>query len=348
MRNLHSLLMFCLVLAISQLARADSNSADIAAIHRWAEAKFAAHSEALPAEPNLILHLKPDAFARKNIQGHPFLIADQTFKEGIGMRSPGEIQIQVPSGASRFQAVVGVDSNDLGYYSNAGRGSVVASVFIGDKELYRSPVLHEGLQGIPLDLDLQGAKEFSIRLEAAGVRPPTYQPEWDQADWADARLVLSDGQTQPLSDLQIGPLLSQDSTQPPFSFQLRGKPSSAILPSWQVQREQHRLDDKRTEYRFNYFDTSNAISVRGVAVLYDDFPVVEWTLYFKNNSSSSSNIFDKIRPLDTEFECGSETAIAVHHSKGSMSTANDFQPLVDTLPVGSKQHFSSKGGRPTD
>ncbi len=180
-----------LLLSSGQLIRADSQTAEIAAMHRWAEAKFAGRSEALPPESNLLLLLKPGAFARRNIQGHPFLIAGRTFADGIAMRSKGEIQIQVPSGASRFQAVLGVDGNDIGYYSNAGRGSVVASVVVDGKELYRSPVLHEGLPGIPLDIDLHGAQQFSIRLESVGVKPPTYQAEWDQADWADAKLILT-------------------------------------------------------------------------------------------------------------------------------------------------------------
>ena len=348
LRKLRPLLHLLLLLNICLLTQAASNTAEIAAVHRWADAKFAGRSEALPPESNLVLLLKPGTFARKNIQGHAFLIAGRTFADGVAMRSTGEIQVLVPSGASRFQAVLGVDSNDIGYYSNAGRGSVIASVLIAGKELYRSPVLHEGLAGIPLDLDLHGASQFSIRLESVGVRPPTYQAEWDQADWADAQVTLTNGQLQPFSELPVGPLPSQDSTDPPFSFQLGGKPSSALLPGWQVQREQHRLDNTRTEYRFSYTDPSSALSVRGTAVRYDDFPSVEWTLYFKNNSPSPSALIENIRPLDTEFERGSEAEIAVHHSKGSVNSATDFQPFIDALATGGKQHFSSIGGRPTD
>ena len=238
-----------LLLVLSCFAKAATQDAEIAAAHRWAEAKFAGRSEPLPAESNLLLRLKPTAFARKNIQGHPFLIAGQTFTDGVAMRSTGEIEVQVPSGASRFQAVVGVDSNDVGYYSNAGRGSVVASVIVGDRELFRSPVLHEGLAGIPVNVDLNGAQQFMLRLEAVGERPPTYQAEWDQADWADARLTLTNGQVQPLSELPIGPLPRADSTDPPFSFTFAGKSSSTLLPGWKIQRSQHRLDNQRTEYR---------------------------------------------------------------------------------------------------
>jgi alpha-galactosidase len=325
-----------------------TQTAEIAAIHGWAAAKFAGHSEPLPVTANLLLHLKPGAFARREIQGHPFLIAGRTFTNGLAMRSTGEIQVQVPGGARRLQTVLGVDSNDLGYYSNAGRGSVVASVRAGDVELYRSPVLREGLPGIPLSIDLQGAQQFSLRLEAVGDRSPTYQAEWDQADWADAKITLTNGHVQPLSELPIGPLPQQDSTAPPFSFQLAGQPSSAFLPTWHVQREQSRLDAQRTEYRFRYTDPSATLNLRGVAIVYDDFPCVEWTLYLKNNSSVPSEMLENLRPLDLDFERGSESRIALHHAKGSRSRADDFQPLLDILAPGDRQHFSSKGGRPTD
>ena len=68
----------------------------------------------------------------------------------------------------------------------------------------------------------------------------------------------------------------------------------------------------------------------------------------KNNASSPSEMIENIKPLDTEFERGSETRIALHHSKGSMAKATDFQPLTDWLAPGDRQHFSSNGGRPTD
>ncbi len=109
------------------------------------------------------------------------------------MRSPGEIVVRLSSGASSFQGVLGVDSNDLGYYANTGRGSVVASIEAGGRQLFESPVLHEGIKGVPFRVELNGAREITLRLKAVGERPATYQAEWDQADWADATITLTDG-----------------------------------------------------------------------------------------------------------------------------------------------------------
>jgi alpha-galactosidase len=336
------------LLPASPFVVADTQATEKAAIHSWAEAAFAGRVKPSPPQSNLLLSLKPGAFARGNIQGHAFLVAGRSFDDGIAMRAPGEITIEVPAGARRFDAVVGVDSNDIGYYSNAGRGSVVAFVVAGGKELYRSPILREGVPGIPVAVELHGATEFSIRLASVGVKPATYQPEWDQADWGEAKVTLANGQIQSLSELPIGPLPHEDSTNPPFSFQFGKKSSATLLPAWTVKREEHRLDSERTQYRLDYTDPSSGFEVRCMAILYDDFPAVEWTLYLKNGSSSPSPLIETLKPLDTEFQRGSESRIAVHHSRGSMAGATDFQPLIDNLAPGGSLHFSSKGGRPTD
>jgi alpha-galactosidase len=344
-----SLLITLLLITSSLVPAADLQPGDSAAIHRWTEAKFGGHSEERPSQPSLLLAtLKPTFLARGNISGRRFTIAEQTFADGIAMRSPGELVMDAPKGISRFRAVLGVDSNDIGYYSNAGRGSVIASIAVGSSVVYRSPVLHEGLSGIPIDVDLKGAPRVSLRLEHVGVRSPTYQNEWDQADWADATINLNDGRVQPLSQLQIGPLPAAESPDPPFSFILDGKLSSNILKEWQVHREQHRIDKTRTEYDFIYSEPASRLSIRGVAIAYNDFSTVEWTLYFRNDSSSPSPIFENIRPLDATFDLGNETQVKVHHSRGSMALATDFQPLTDPLATGETQHFSSQGGRPTD
>jgi hypothetical protein len=49
--------------------------------------------------------------------------------------------VHLPGPGASFAAVIGVDSNDVGYYSNAGRGEVVASVEVNGKKVLTSAVL---------------------------------------------------------------------------------------------------------------------------------------------------------------------------------------------------------------
>jgi len=85
-------------------------------------------AEAAPAAPHLIVRTKSAVIYKDRIRGRKFHIAGQDFERGIAMPSPGEVEVQLSAPAASFEAVLGVDSNDLGYYSNAGRGNVVTSV----------------------------------------------------------------------------------------------------------------------------------------------------------------------------------------------------------------------------
>ena len=236
-------------------------------------------------KPFLDVRLKPNALLRDQIESHPLLIVDQRHNSGLAMRSPGEILVRLPLGANAFQAVLGVDSNDVGYYANTGRGSVVASIEAGGRKIYESPVLHEGMQGIPVRVELHGEHEITLVLKAVGERPPTYQAEWDQADWADATVTLTDGSKLSLSALPTGPLAQPYSSTPPFSFHYGGQLSADLLQKWPVERSTRQLDDQRTEYTSIYQDPETHLIVRCVAAAYHDFPTVEWTVYFKNGGS---------------------------------------------------------------
>src|ERR1039458_5558551 len=136
---------------------------------RWTAAKFQGRAEAAPAAPHLIVRTKSAVIYKDRIRGRKFRIAGQDFERGIAMPSPGEVEVHLSAAAASFEAVLGVDSNDLGYYSNAGRGNVVASVEAGGREVFRSPVMHEGMPGIPLKVDLAGAAGFRLRLASAAL-----------------------------------------------------------------------------------------------------------------------------------------------------------------------------------
>ena len=66
----------------------------------------------------------------------------------------------------------------------------------------------------------------------------------DQADWADAKVVLADGRELWLGDLPLlGKAREPYSAQPPFSFKYGGRPSSEFLGQWKLERETKKLDD---------------------------------------------------------------------------------------------------------
>lgn len=315
---------------------------------RWTNAKFLGLLDANAAPSHLLVHLKSGTLERNRIKDRNFSIAGRRFERGVAMPSPGEIVVRLPSAASRFEAMAGVDSNDLGYYSNGGRGRVIASVEADGQSLFRSPVLREGLDAVPVSVELKGAREFKLVLTAVGTHEPTYQAEWDQADWADARVTLATGATIWLADLPVGPLPGAYSSDPPFSFLYEGRNSSEFLKSWRLERTTRRLDTVRTQYVSTYSDPPTGLVVRCVAVAYSDYPVVEWTVYFENSSSSPTPMLESIQAIDSEFERTAEGEFVLHHSKGSPNSPTDFEPFAMPLPKEIDQKFSAAGGRPTD
>ncbi len=315
---------------------------------RWVDAKFLGVADPNPASSHLLVHLKSGALRRNRIHDRQFLVAGKSFDHGVAMPAPGDVVVRLAVPAEHFHAVVGVDGNDIGYYSNGGRGSVVTTVEVNGQEAFRSPVLHEGLAGIPIDIDLHGAREFTLKLVAVGARTPTDQAEWDQADWADAQVKLVDGSSQWLADLPLGPLAGAYSAQQPFSFRYAGRDSADLLRSWRQERSSRRLDDARTEHVVTFTDPQTGLTVRCEGVTYSDFPVVEWTVYLKNAGSIPTPVIERLQALDTTFERTADGEFLLHHSKGSPNSPTDFQPLVTPLAPDASKRFVAEGGRPTD
>ena len=321
-----------------------------AAMGRWVSAKFLGTPVAAPAVAYLVPHLDHGGrrVLRDSIEGHALLIAGQTYARGLAMRSTGEVQVVLPQGARAFEATVGVDSNDLLFYSNQGRGSVVATVSAEGRELFRSPLLHEGMQGVKVRAELNGARTFTLRLAPVGPRTPVYQADWDEADWADARVTMEDGSAVELDRVQIGAPAPTVTADAPFSFIYGGTRSQSLLPGWTVQRSTRRLDADRTQYMVTYTDAATSLEVRCVAVAYSDFPTVEWIVYFKNNGQAQTPILEKIEALDAYFAVQLWEVLMVLHEEGSSDQPTDFQPFETALKANDVQGYASRGGRPTD
>ncbi len=137
-------------------------------------------------------------------------------------------------------------------------------------------------------------------------------------------------------------------TAPAFSFTYDGRPSSDLLPSWKFHESAERIDRGRARHTRTYTDPASGLEVRAVIVEYADWPVVEWTLYFRNTGAADTPILENLRPLDTHFHRGEVGEFVLHHNVGSPCQANDYQPLETSLPPGATTRLTAAGGRPTN
>jgi len=89
----------------------------------------------------------------------------------------------LPGPGKSLSAVVGILTNP-----NSQGGSVVCSVRLGETEIYASPVLHRGEPGVPVSIDLAGARSFFLCAGCAGDSIAS-----DQTVWGNAAVTLSEG-----------------------------------------------------------------------------------------------------------------------------------------------------------
>jgi alpha-galactosidase len=132
-----------------------------------------------------------------------------------------------------------------------------------------------------------------------------------------------------------------------FSFTYDGKPSSELLKTWKFSRADRKLDDNRTETTLTYSDPKTGLVVRCVGVAYNDFPTVEWTLYFKNTGAKDTPLLENIQAIDANFVRDGEGEFTLHSIKGDVTNTESYMPLTRTLEPKGLYHFLPAGGRPT-
>jgi alpha-galactosidase len=136
---------------------------------------------------------------------------------------------------------------------------------------------------------------------------------------------------------------------PPFSFTYGGRPFAESVGNWR--REVSTVVDPDAhvvKHAIAYADPATDLVVRCEAVTYDDFPVVEWTLYFKNGGSTDTPILEKIQVVDTTLASLADEDAVLHHATGSPAMASDYAPLQTTLKPRSALQLATRGGRSSD
>lgn len=319
---------------------ADPSTEEMARAMRFAAAKFARIDPEAHFDPGLLVALNNGPVESNNHRGRPLKIGDNEFVRGLACHADSKVVVRLPGPGKKFASRVGLDDNEQ---THTGQGSVTFAARIDGRRVFQSGVFGvstpAGLAEFPLD----GAEQFVLEVGDAGDGIG-----WDQADWADARVEMVDGSTVWLGDLPI--IDVQDglySVDPPFSFAYNGKPSSEFLDSWTVDRSARKLDEHRTAYTVVHSDPAAGLSVRCEAVTYDDFPNVEWTLYFKNTGSVDTPIIENIRSLDVRWQRRREHEYLLHHNVGSPADGSDYSPLETVLAGGTKASFAAAGGRST-
>ena len=307
---------------------------------RWIAARFDGVLDTTPPDPGLEVQANHDSIQKNGRFGKRLNIAGTGYERGLFCHAVSRIVVRLPQPAKTFRATVGVDSNEQ---TRGGQGSVVFVVIVAGREAFRSQVLREGMKGVPVEVDLAGARQFVIAVEDGGDGISC-----DQGDWADARVMLADGRTLRLDELPLPGSLAPLGPRPPFSLTYGGKRSSDFLGQWKLERATRKLDDARTERTLTYTDPDSGLVLRCVSVQYEGFPTVEWVLYLRNDGAKDTPIIEGLRALDILLRRGPNPEFTLHTTRGGIATPRDYEPESLKLDPQQVLRFAPHGGRSCD
>ncbi|MBN1343829.1 MAG: NPCBM/NEW2 domain-containing protein [Phycisphaerae bacterium] len=268
----------------------------------------------------------------------PIKIGSRAFKHGLGTHANSEIVVTLPKGTKAFKAFVGIDNNDD---TRGKHGSVEFVVEIGGKEVFRSPTLRGGQEPAEVSVDVpDGTDRIVLKVDATpdGV-------SHDQADWADAHLVMQDGKAVWLDENQLDLLLLN--TDPPFSFVYGGVASAELLKGWQRTFETKDRPD-RIEHVVHWTDPKTRLRVAATVGVFKRYPAVDWVLSLENQGTGDTPIIEQIQALDVGLRTGyARRAGILHHLMGDACAERTFLPVESDVQAGQTLRMAPTGGRPS-
>jgi len=99
---------------------------------------------------------------------------------------------------------------------------------------------------------------------------------------------------------------------------------------------------------WTWTDAKTGLEVRCVAVEYANFPVTEWTAYFRNAGKSKTPLLEKVQGLDVQLEGSQGSEFVLSGVRGDDCSPKSYEPYKITLGPNVTKTFAPVGGRPTD
>lgn len=325
---------------MSTAAAVTPNENELAAASAWVDRVFSKRATAPAAYLKAVHEDVADGIGRgRSWRGTPYAIAQKTYAHGISFNSTKHILIHLGAPGDRFTADVGLENNDdTRRGAGMGQGSVTFQVLVGGKEVFTSPVRRLKDAAMPVDLALNGAQEFEIRVKDGGDGRG-----WDQSLWGEATVLMKDGRKLRLQDLPDAAAAQSN----PFALSFNYGPAASreLLGKWERREREMSSDATRTVRELTWRDPATGLEVRAEATLFRDFPAVEWTVYFKNGGEKNTPILDDIQAFNGALPLPTSGSAALHWARGAVASFDDFAPQQALLKAGAKLRLQPGGGR---
>lgn len=326
-----------ILISISSAQAVTPTQAERALASSWAERMFGARPGSQPGRGLSVAFedTQDSVVTGRSWRGTPFQIASKTYTHGLAFNSTKHLRVRLGAPGDRFVSDVGLENNDDTQRGAAqGSGSVTFHVLIAGKEVFSTPVRKLADPAVHVDLPLNGAEEFEIRVKDGGDGRG-----WDQALWGDATVTLKNGETLRLQDL---PWADEPAPNPfVVSFHYQGKASGELLPSW----ERRAVEPSEQTRHVIYRDPATGLEVQIDATLFPDSPAVEWVASLRNTGPKDTPLLEAVQAVDGRMPLPPGSEPTLHWAKGAVASFDDFEPQETKLRGGKPFRLQPGGGR---
>lgn len=312
-------------------------------VRQWAESAFVGKpTTSAPAPAGVEVRRQDHAVPQYGVSAvkTPLRIGDRTYRNGLGTHAFSQIVIRLPEPGQTFTARVGVDNNR----ETAGKhGSVEFIVDVAGKEAYRSGVCRGGEAARAVKVELNGARELTLRVTDGADGTP-----YDQADWAEAGVTLSSGKQMLLDDMPLHLAPVRFASDIPVSFTYDGKASPTFLPGWTRSTTEAESGTDRSTRVITYAEPAGGLEVTCELTRFNKYAAVEWVVRLHNRADKDTPIIESILPLDLTLAYPPKGDCILHHAHGSTCAPTDFLPRETSLPSFVDVKLAPNGGRSSD
>lgn len=270
----------------------------------------------------------------------PLQIGEKRYAKGLGAHANGSVVFQLNAPFVTFLSDVGVDVNSD---TEGRRGSVVFAVRVDGKEVTRSPVCRGGEPARAISVGLTQSTRLELVLNDAGDGIG-----YDQADWADARLLDAAGKVTYLSDFlreeTANPFLRQHRL--PASFVYGGVSSAELLAHWPRDDKTTNDSKGRRIHEFTWREPGGGLVATWRVLFFEQWPAMECRWSFANEGKTNTQILSRVLALDLQAAAPANAVRLLHCSgglDGGMTSSSLGFELAETR-LGSAV-LSAAGGR---
>ena len=314
-----------------------AGAAELQEMQDWASAAFTGH-RASGREPAVRVELRRQDYSSlgfgQSCMETPIKIRQRKFTHGLGTHANSEIVLHLPPDAKEFKAFAGIDNN---FDTGGVRGSVQFSVEVAGKQVFHTRTLRGTNAPVPVKVAIpDGTRELTLKVDAT-----PDGPTHDQADWADACIVTTNG-TVCWADEDRQPFTG---TGAPFSFRYGGAASATLLKHWQ-RTATTKDTPARTTQEVSWTDPDTKLRLTATVTAFKRYPAVEWVLQFENLGTQDTPLLQDVQALDVRLRTGYfRKPVQLQHLNGDVCGERSFLPMETEVEPGKTVALAPDGGR---